>query len=254
MKYNGVDVSKFMYNGAVVPKFMYNGVQVSSGGGSEAPPEDPTLTVISVNPIADITLNNGTPLANIGLPATVACTMSNWTTGYKSVTWDTGSPTYSPTTAGSYMFTGDVADTDETAYVTVIVSEAPETPTDLVVNGTFSNGSTGWTAYGNWTFTNGQAVLNATAKYEQCLQKIAVYAGVSYKVNGYCSVSNGDGAIHAYYLNASGGIISQVYNIHLQPDTIVTAPAGCTQIQISLINNTTNTKPIYFDNISMVRV
>jgi uncharacterized repeat protein (TIGR02059 family) len=89
------------------------------------------LSVSSVSAINDITVANGTAVANLGLPTTVGVTLSDKSTKTANVTWDTSS--YVATTAGTYALTGTItpatSDTytvpaGTTAKVNVIVNAA----------------------------------------------------------------------------------------------------------------------------------
>jgi YVTN family beta-propeller protein len=64
------------------------------------------VTVASVTNPSNITVANGTALANLGLPTTVGITLSDDTSPTVGVTWDGGNPTYDGSVAGNYTFTG----------------------------------------------------------------------------------------------------------------------------------------------------
>ena len=64
------------------------------------------LNISSVAPISDINVDYGTALASANLPATITATLSDATTQPVSITWDQGTPTYDPNTAGTYVFSG----------------------------------------------------------------------------------------------------------------------------------------------------
>jgi hypothetical protein len=106
MKYGTTDIKNLFYGTTEIKNAYFGTTRVYT-----------SATVSSIDPIADITIaNGGTP----NLPSKVTCTMSDSSTQDKAVTWT--QPTgYSNTTAGTYAFTGDVADTDLTATVNVIV-------------------------------------------------------------------------------------------------------------------------------------
>ena len=93
-------------------------------------------TISSVDAISDISVNHGTILEDVELPATAGVTLSDGSSITISVTWDEGTPTYSGDTAGTYVFTGTLTETEGvrnpdglTASVNVIVAEAVNTPT-----------------------------------------------------------------------------------------------------------------------------
>lgn len=63
-------------------------------------------SITSVSALPTINVSNGTSLANIGLPVQVPVTLSNGTTTNLKVVWNSGTPAYSATTAGTYTFSG----------------------------------------------------------------------------------------------------------------------------------------------------
>ncbi|MDD4902683.1 MAG: DUF5011 domain-containing protein, partial [Patescibacteria group bacterium] len=68
------------------------------------------ITVISIAPIDDINVANGTALEAVGLPITVSVILSNNETAQLlPVTWDGGLPVYNGNVAGIYAFTGTLA-------------------------------------------------------------------------------------------------------------------------------------------------
>lgn len=87
-------------------------------------------TVSNVATLGDINVSNGTTLANVGLPSTVQVTLSDNSKTNIGVTWDSGTPSYNATTAGTYAFkgilkmpTGLTNPTNVTATVHVIVEK-----------------------------------------------------------------------------------------------------------------------------------
>ncbi len=62
----------------------------------------------SVAVISDITVINGTQLADIGLPDTVQVTLSDETTENLDVIWNAGTPIYDGGSAGVYNFIGTI--------------------------------------------------------------------------------------------------------------------------------------------------
>lgn len=94
-------------------------------------------TINSVASIADITVANGIALADAGLPATITVTLGDASTKDLAIVWDGGTPTYDPTTAGTYAFAGELTLQDNvlngnnlTATCNVIV-QAPPPPEEV---------------------------------------------------------------------------------------------------------------------------
>lgn len=78
------------------------------------PTTQSTLDIVSVSSISDINVDYGTALSAANLPTTVTATMSDNSTQSMSVTWDNGTPTYDPNTAGAYVFSGALTLSDNT--------------------------------------------------------------------------------------------------------------------------------------------
>jgi hypothetical protein len=94
----------------------------------------PSLTIISVAPISDISVLNGTAFPSIGLPSSVTVTLDDSTTSDLAIVWDSGTD-YDASTAGTYNFTGTITLTGNvvnpnnyTATVKIIVQEPPPPP------------------------------------------------------------------------------------------------------------------------------
>lgn len=80
-----------------------------------------TASVIAVNALNDINVANGVAKEDIAFPTTVGVTLSDGTTSTKAVS-NFVNDGYNGTVAGTYVFTGVVADTDLIATVNVIVA------------------------------------------------------------------------------------------------------------------------------------
>ncbi len=76
--------------------------------GGQQPPTEPeqSTTVTSIQAVPDKSVAFGTTLDKVGLPTTVTLNLSNNTTKSANVTWDNGTPSYNPNTAGTYEFKG----------------------------------------------------------------------------------------------------------------------------------------------------
>ncbi|MCX7711164.1 MAG: Ig-like domain-containing protein [Clostridia bacterium] len=64
------------------------------------------ITIIAVDPIADINVANGTALSALNLPRTAKVSLSDGSTPSLQVAWDNGTPAYDGTKAGEYIFSG----------------------------------------------------------------------------------------------------------------------------------------------------
>lgn len=64
------------------------------------------LDVVSVSSIADINVATGTDLTSVNLPKKITETMSDKSTKFSPVLWDSGTPTYDGNTPGTYVFSG----------------------------------------------------------------------------------------------------------------------------------------------------
>jgi Bacterial Ig-like domain (group 4). len=108
-----------------------------------------TKTVTGVTTLGAINVANGTTLANAGLPSTVQAILSDNSTQAIDVIWDNGSPAYNANTAGTYTFSGTLANlptgvtnpNSVTATVNVIVAPDDNKPNYTVGIGTLSGGS-----------------------------------------------------------------------------------------------------------------
>lgn len=66
-------------------------------------------SIVSVASLSNITVSNGTPLANIGLPHVVNVNLNNSTTSGAAVIWNGGTPTYNGNLPGTYAFIGTIS-------------------------------------------------------------------------------------------------------------------------------------------------
>ena len=106
-------------------------------------------TVTGVTTLSAINVANGTELANAGLPSTVQAILSDNSIQAIDVTWDGGTPAYNAITAGTYTFSGTLANlptgvtnpNSVTATVNVIVAPDDNKPNYTVGIGTLSGGS-----------------------------------------------------------------------------------------------------------------
>ncbi|MGE4284616.1 MAG: S-layer homology domain-containing protein [Clostridia bacterium] len=164
--------------------------------------------VISVESILDITVANGTLQNAIGLPETVAITLSDSTTASAAVTWDSGTPTYSSNTAGTYVFSGALSLSDNVlnpsnlkASVSVTVQAAPssgsssggrsssaekKTNATVTVNGQTQNAGTATTStIGTQTLTT---VTVDDEKIEEKIKTMSNKATVSIPITGSADI------------------------------------------------------------------
>lgn len=107
---NLIDSNASSVNANVLPAVTYNDAnknttQYAAGDG---PKVEQGVTVTAITAIPDIEVANGTALAAAGLPATLEVTRSDNTKANVAVTWDGGTPAYSATTAGTYIFSGAI--------------------------------------------------------------------------------------------------------------------------------------------------
>jgi len=83
----------------------------------------PPVVYDYVNNISDIEVLINTTLNDVQsqLPSIVTITNTNLTTVQKSVIWNLGIPVYSPSTYGTYVFTGIIDDTDLVAKINILI-------------------------------------------------------------------------------------------------------------------------------------
>ena len=67
------------------------------------------VTIASVSSLADVSVEYGTPLSEVGLPTTVDVELSDGTSEATEVAWDGGVPAYDGHTPGRYTFKGELA-------------------------------------------------------------------------------------------------------------------------------------------------
>ncbi len=70
-------------------------------------------TITTANTINTITVPNGTVFSSVELPTKVSFSLSNSKTTSAAVVWDGGTPTYDGQTAGTYVFSGMLASSNE---------------------------------------------------------------------------------------------------------------------------------------------
>ena len=156
------------YDGNTAGTYVFSGTPVFSGnftntksikvtvdvivGSQTATPTENTLTsqslnISSVAPISDINVAYGSALSSASLPTEVIATMSDSSTQNIAVTWDNGTPTYDPNTAGTYIISGTLTLPDNVtnadnlkASVNVIVLAQTTSSTDLLQTTTPSTG------------------------------------------------------------------------------------------------------------------
>ena len=157
-----------IYNGNTAGTYIFSGTLAFSGditntngvkatvkvivGSQTAMPTENTATsqsliISSIAPISDINVAYGSDLSSASLPAEVVVTMSDSSTQNIAVTWDNGTPTYDPNTAGTYVISGtltlpdNITNTDNlTASVNVIVLAQTTSSTDLLQTTSSSTG------------------------------------------------------------------------------------------------------------------
>lgn len=118
---------------------------------------------------------------------------------------------------------------------------------ELVVNGDFAQGSTGWTlTSGSWDFTGGIATLTPSATWQRAEQFIEnISQNTNYTVNA--SITGGTATVIIYFYNGGSQISGNNYTT--MPQTITTPP-NTTRISVR-IGNTTTTGVHTFDNVSL---
>ena len=166
-KYDGNTAGTYVFSGTPVlsgkftnTKSMKATVNVIVGSQTATPTENTatsqSLNISSIAPISDINVAYGSALSSASLPTEVIATMSDSSTQNIAVTWDNGTPTYDPNTAGTYIFSGTLTLSDNvtntnnlTASVNVIVlaqagstdllqTTTPSTGGDIIQNATSS--------------------------------------------------------------------------------------------------------------------
>jgi len=95
-----------------------------------------SITIVSIVNPQDINVANGAAQSTIMFPATVTAVLSDGTTTTKTVSWlNSSTPAYNATTAGTYIFTGIIEGTMQTAKINVIVG-AVQQARSIVIAGT----------------------------------------------------------------------------------------------------------------------
>lgn len=118
---------------------------------------------------------------------------------------------------------------------------------ELVVNGDFSNGTTGWTSSSGGVLEVEDGRLKLTGvygSYSKAKQTISVTAGVQYLVGGDVELVSGT---HSWIIVDDGTTIT---NLPFGKEEVVTFTSS--SVDITLQNHNTGSPPItYYDNISI---
>ncbi len=119
-------MNNMVYEFTVVATNAIGNSEPSTPSNRVVPNSAERLTVISADPLDDITVAYGTERSALRLPPTVQVTLSDHSTRSHGVTWDNGTPAYDGNTARAYTFSGTLSpEVDNpqnvTAHVKVIV-------------------------------------------------------------------------------------------------------------------------------------
>ena len=132
---------------------------------------------------------------------------------------------------------------------------------ELVTNGDFSLGSTGWTLHANASVSNGELVLNATAATQQSITAVAnaipVLPNNVYTLSGEIYASTNQGSINLAYYDVNKNYIGTVTNSTINNNTPAyvrslvnpTMPEGAYYVRLIIQSNGAGT--FKFDNISL---
>ncbi len=94
-------------------------VAVDAAGGTQVSPAGTAQTeywkLDRIGPFEPITVDYGTPLANLPLPETATVFLENGDARSWTVNWDAGAPVYNATVPATYSFTGTVVPEDGTS-------------------------------------------------------------------------------------------------------------------------------------------
>ncbi|HOD41443.1 MAG TPA: Ig-like domain-containing protein, partial [Candidatus Wallbacteria bacterium] len=122
--YNATTAGTYTFSGAIAGTTLKASLKVIVAEAAAA-------TITSLATLNDKTVEVGTTIAGLNLPAQITAVLSDGATTPKNVTWDGGTPAYSSTTAGTYIFSGTVAGTTLKAQLTVVVIEVPSAPATI---------------------------------------------------------------------------------------------------------------------------
>ncbi len=173
--YSGETAGTYVFSGTISETLDYlnpNALKASVKVTVKANPvETPEIT--EVNPIAPITVSNGTALNAVGLPIQATVTLSDATTTSAIVVWDNGTPTYEGSKAGLYVFTGTIEATTEylnpnalkaSVQVTVKAASSSNRDDDDDKDSGSIGGSSGGASQGTGSADNGSVVVNGEEK------------------------------------------------------------------------------------------
>jgi len=131
----------------------------------------------------------------------------------------------------------------------LIANITPSIPIELIINGDFSLGVTGWSVYsGSWDFTNSIATLTPSVTFQTMTQNITVLPNTQYTTSftqGVGSRLNVDTYVDTTKIASAIAITDSL------PHSITT-PSNCNIIKITLTNGGTMS-PVTFDNISCIK-
>lgn len=127
---------------------------------------------------------------------------------------------------------------------------------ELVTNGDFSNGGTGWSVNsGTWDFSSGKAVLTATADLQYLYQYVNVLPNSKYKIKFDVLQSNTNFVVRQY---DSGNTVlsSSILDVAASPsgEYYMTTLSNCVKVRIDIRNSGVTTGTFTFDNISLKQV
>ncbi|MEN6462259.1 MAG: CFI-box-CTERM domain-containing protein, partial [Syntrophomonas sp.] len=106
-----------------------------------------SATVAAVSDIPDFHINSGTPVNDLGLPSNIKITLSDDSRPHVGLSWDGGTPSYSPTVDGIYVFSGNLLipstnnPANQKAKLDVITGNAAPTFTSAIISGLAKEGN-----------------------------------------------------------------------------------------------------------------
>lgn len=110
--YDGTTAGTYVFSGTLSSSANYTNPNNLKATVNVVVAPEATPAVTAVSSIENITVSNGTALESIGLPASAIVTLSNSTTTSAIVVWDDGTPAYSATKAGTYVFSGTLSNSN----------------------------------------------------------------------------------------------------------------------------------------------